>query len=134
MGHCYLERGVRRTAVKLIAVGRLLGDDFIDPGNARNHSILVHIPKEYDAVELSLTTALLSRRQDRFPGQRLVMEVDTDGKLKPLLCSTNRNPNTSEPDCRRYNDKDDSELLRYDPYKATVTLTQQIGLPMGAGN
>ena len=128
------ERGVRRNAGKMIAVGRLLGDDFIDPGNAVNRSILVHIPKEYDAVELSLTTALLSRRQDRFPGQRLVLEVNADGELKPLLCSTNRNSNTSEPDCRQYNDKDDGELQRYDPYKATVTLTQQIGLPMGAGN
>ena len=128
------ERGVRRTEGKMIAVGRLLGDDFIDPGNAVNRSILVHIPKEYDAVEFSLTTALLSRRQDRFPGQRLVLEVNADGDLKPLLCSTNRNSNTSGPDCRQYNDKDDSDLQRYDPYKATVTLTQQIGLPMGAGN
>jgi hypothetical protein len=128
------ERGVRRTAGKMIAVGRLLGDEFIDPGNAVNRSLLVHIPKEYDAVELSLTTALLSRRQDRFPGQRLVLEVNADGDLKPLLCSTNRNSNTSGPDCRQYNDKDDSDLQRYDPYKATVTLTQQIGLPMGAGN
>jgi hypothetical protein len=128
------ERGVRRTAGKMIAVGRLLGDEFIDPGNAVNRSILVHIPKEYDAVELSLATALLSRRQGRFPGQRLVLEVNADGDLKPLLCSTNRNSSTSEPDCRQYNDKDDSDLQRYDPYKATVTLTQQIGLPMGAGN
>ena len=128
------ERGVRRTAGKMIAVGRLLGDEFIDPGNAVNRSILVHIPKEYDAVELSLTTALLSRLQDRFPGQRLVLEVNADGDLKPLLCSTNRNSNNSGPDCRQYNDKDDSDLQRYDPYKATVTLTQQIGLPMGAGN
>ncbi|MFM1899804.1 MAG: hypothetical protein RLZZ216_380 [Cyanobacteriota bacterium] len=128
------ERGVRRTAGKMIAVGRLLGDDFIDPGNAVNRSILVHIPKEHDAVELSITTALLSRRQNRFPGQRLVLEVNADGDLKPLLCSTNRNANTSEPDCRQFNEKDDSELQRYDPYKATVTLTQQIGLPMGEGN
>lgn len=128
------ERGVRRTAGKMIAVGRLLGDEFIDPGNAVNRSILVHIPKEYDAVELSLATALLSRRQGRFPGQRLVLEVNADGDLKPLLCSTNRNSSTSEPDCRQYNDKDDSDLQRYDPYKATVTLTHQIGLPMGAGN
>jgi hypothetical protein len=128
------ERGVRRTAGKMIAVGRLLGDEFIDPGNAVNRSILVHIPKEYDAVELSLATALLSRRQGRFPGQRLVLEVNADGDLKPLLCSTNRNSNNSGPDCRQYNDKDDSDLQRYDPYKATVTLTQQIGLPMGAGN
>jgi hypothetical protein len=128
------ERGVRRTAGKMIAVGRLLGDDFIDPGNAVNRSILVHIPKEYDAVELSVTTALLSRRQNRFPGQRLVLEVNADGDLKPLLCSTNRNADTSEPDCRQFNEKDDRELQRYDPYKAIVTLTQQIGLPMGEGN
>ena len=84
------ERGVRRAAGKMIAVGRLLGDEFIDPGNAVNRSILVHIPREYDAVELSVTTALLSRRQDRlFSGQRLVLEVDAIGDLKPLLCSKN---------------------------------------------
>ena len=129
------ERGVRRSAGKMIAVGRLLGDEFIDPGNAVNRSILVHIPKEYDAVELNVTTALLSRRQDRlFSGQRLVLEVNAMEDLKPLLCSTSRNSNTSEPDCRQFNDKDDRELQRYDPYKATVTLTQQIGLPMGKGN
>ena len=129
------EREVRRTAGKMIAVGRLLGDEFIDPGNSVNRSILVHIPKEYEAVELNVTTALLSRRQDRlFSGRRLVLEVDAIGDLKPLLCSANRNSSTSEPDCRQFNDRDDSELQRYDPYKATVTLTQQIGLPMGEGN
>jgi hypothetical protein len=129
------EREVRRSTGKMIAVGRLLGDEFIDPGNSVNRSILVHIPKEYEAVELNVTTALLSRRQDRlFSGRRLVLEVDAIGDLKPLLCSTNRNSSTSEPDCRQFNDRDDSELQRYDPYKATVTLTQQIGLPMGEGN
>jgi len=129
------ERGVRRSAGKMLAVGRLLGDEFIDPGNAVNRSILVHIPKEYDAVELNVTTALPSRRQDRlFSGQRLVLEVNAMGDLKPLLCSTSKNSNTSEPTCRQFKDKDDRELQRYDPYKATVTLTQQIGLPMGKGN
>jgi hypothetical protein len=119
----------------MIAVGRLLGDEFIDPGNAVNRSILVHIPREYDAVELSVTTALLSRRQDRlFSGQRLVLEVDAIGDLKPLLCSKISNSNTSESECRKFDGKDDSELQRYDPYKATVTLTQQIGLPIGMGN
>ena len=129
------ERGVRRAAGKMIAVGRLLGDEFIDPGNAVNRSILVHIPREYDAVELGVTTALLSRRQDRlFSGQRLVLEVDGIGDLKPLLCSKNSNSNTSESECRKFDGRDDSELQRYDPYKATVTLTQQIGLPIGMGN
>jgi len=131
------ELGVDRFTGKLIAIGRLLGDDFIDPGNTKNRSILVNIPTGTSAVELSVIMPLLSKQPQAtlFSGQRLVWEADTVGDTKLLLCPKEGGSSTSgNPGCRQYGEKDEKALKQFDQQNFTVTLDQQIGLPLGKGN
>jgi hypothetical protein len=131
------ERGVERSTGKLIAIGRLFGDDFINPGNTKNRSILVNIPTGINAVELSVIMPLLSKQPEAtlFSGQRLVWEADTVGDTKLLLCPREGGSSTSgNPGCRPYGEKDEKALKQFDQQNFTVTLDQQIGLPLGKGN
>jgi hypothetical protein len=129
-----MERGVQRQSGKLIAIGRLFGDDFINPGNTKNRSILVSIPKGTNAVELNLIMPLLSKQPQAtlFSGQRLVMEADTDGETKALLCPKEDGKSTSgNPRCRRYGEKDIKALKQFDQQNSIESLDLQFGLPLG---
>jgi len=131
------ERGVERSTGQLIAIGRLFGDDFINPGNTKNRSILVNIPTGTNAVELSVIMPLLSKQPEAtlFSGRRLVWEADSFGDTRLLLCPREGGSSTSgNPGCRKYGEKDEKALKQFDPQNFTVTLDQQIGLPMGMGN
>jgi len=131
------ERGVDRSTGKLIAIGRLLGDDFIDPGNTKNRTILVNIPTGINAAELSVIMPLLSKQPQAslFSGQRLAWETDTVGDTKLLLCPKEGGSSTSgNPGCRQYGEKDEQALKQFDQQNFTVTLDQQIGLPIDMGN
>ena len=131
------ELGVERSTGKLIAIGRLLGDDFINPGNTKNRSILVNIPTGTNAVELSVIMPLLSKQPEAtlFSGQRLVWEANTIGDTQLLLCRRDGGSSTSRnPRCRKYGEEDEKALEQFDQQNFTVTLDQQIGLPLGMGN
>jgi hypothetical protein len=130
----HTELGVKRSAEKLIAIGRLFGDDFINPGNTKNRSILVNIPTGTNAVELQVIMPLLSKQPQAtlFSGQRLVWEVDTDGHTRALLCPKEEGKSTSgNPRCRRYGEKDVKALKQFDQQNSIESLDLQFGLPLG---
>lgn len=129
------ERGVERSTGKLIAIGRLFGDDFIDPSNTKNRSILVSIPAGTKAVEVSVILPLLSKQPQPtlFKGQRLAWEVDPLGDTMLLLCTQeDGRPTSGNSRCRSYGEQDEKALKQFDQQSFTVTLDQQIGLPVGA--
>lgn len=133
VGLQHAERGVISTTGELLAVGRVFDDDIIDPGNSVNRSILIHIPKGYAAVELRVTMPLFTRPPDRlFKGQRLTWSVDDFGEPELLVCSRMISKySDSKPQCRQTaNDATDREWKRFDPKRSTITLNQQIGLPL----
>ncbi len=127
------ERSVISTPGELLAVGRLFDDDIIDPGDSVNRSILVNIPKGYGAVELRVTVPLLTRPPDGlFHGQRLTWRLDDYSEPQLLVCSgTGSDSGVSKPQCRQAADAaTDRRWRRFDPKRSTVTLSQQIGLPL----
>ena len=131
------ERGVERTPGELIAIGRLFGDDFIDPGNTKYRSILVNIPTGTNAIELSVIMPLLSKQAQAslFSGQRLAWEVDALGYIKLMLCPT-KNGSSSSPNsrCREFGEKDANALKQFDQQNSTESLDLQFGLPIDMGN
>jgi hypothetical protein len=131
------ERGVDRSTGKLLAIGRLFGDDFIDPDNTKYRSILVNIPTGTNAVELSVIMPLLSKdpQASLFSGQRLAWEADALGYIKLMLCPT-KNGSSSSPNsqCREFGEKDANALKQFDQQNSTESLDLQFGLPMGMGN
>jgi hypothetical protein len=131
------ERGVERTPGELLAMGRLFGDEFIDPGNTKYRSILVNIPTGTNAVELSVIMPLLSKdpQASLFSGQRLAWEADALGYIKLMLCPRN-NGSSSSPNsrCREFGEKDAKALKQFDQQHSTEPLDLQFGLPMGMGN
>jgi hypothetical protein len=131
------ERGVERMPGELIAIGRLFGDDFIDPGNTKYRSILVNIPTGTNAIELSVIMPLLSKQAQAslFSGQRLSWEVDTLGYIKLMLCPT-KNGSSSFPNsrCREFGEKDANALKQFDQQNSTESLDLQFGVPIDMGN
>lgn len=131
------ERGVERTPGELIAIGRLFGDDFIDPGNTKYRSILVNIPTGTNAIELSVIMPLLSKQAQAslFSGQRLAWEVDALGYIKLMLCPT-KNGSSSSPNsrCREFGEEDANALKQFDQQNSTESLDLQFGLPIDMGN
>ena len=131
------ERGVERTPGELIAIGRLFGDDFIDPGNTKYRSILVNIPTGTNAIELSVIMPLLSKQAQAslFSGQRLAWEVDALGYIKLMLCPT-KNGSSFSPNsrCREFGEKDANALKQFDQQNSTESLDLQFGLPIDMGN
>jgi hypothetical protein len=131
------ERGVDRSTGKLLAIGRLFGDDFIDPDNTEYRSILVNIPTGTNAVELSVIMPLLSKQPQAslFSGQRLAWEADALGYIKLMLCPT-KNGSSSSPNsrCREFGEKDAKALKQFDQQHSTEPLDLQFGLPMRMGN
>ena len=128
------ERGVDRSTGKPIAIGRLFGDDFIDPDNTKYRSILVNIPTGTNAVELSVIMPLLSKQPQSslFSGQRLAWEADALGYIKLMLCPT-KNGSSSSPNsrCREFGEKDAIALNQFDQQNSTESLDLQFGLPLG---
>ena len=131
------ERGVERTPGELIAIGRLFGDDLIDPGNTKYRSILVNIPTGTNAIELSVIMPLLSKQAQAslFSGQRLAWEVDALGYIKLMLCPT-KNGSSSYPNsqCREFGEKDANALKQFDQQNSTESLDLQFGLSIDMGN
>jgi hypothetical protein len=131
------ERGVERTPGELHAMGRLFGDDFIDPGNTKYRSILVNIPTETSAVELGVIMPLLSKqlKESLFSGQRFVWEADASGYIKLMLCPKESKSSTSAKSrCREFKEEDENALKQFDQQSFPETLDLQFGLPIGMGN
>lgn len=126
------ERGVISTPGELLAVGRLFDDDIIDPGTSVNRSILVHIPKAYGAVELRVTMPLLTRPPEGlFHGKQLAWGLDDFSEPELLVCSgTISDFSISKRQCKAADDAIEKEWRRFDPKRSTLTLSQQIGLPL----
>jgi len=126
------ERGVTSTPGELLAVGRLFDDDMIDPGESVNRSILVYIPQGYGAVELRATMPLLTRPPEGlFHGQHLAWGLDNFGEPELLVCSgTATDSRVTKGQCLAADAATDREWRRFDPRRSTLTLSQQIGLPL----
>ena len=128
----HAERGVSSTPGRLLALGRLMDDDFLDPGESVQRSMLVRIPPGAAAAELQVTLLLLTRRPaGLFQGGRLTWGLSEAGDPLPLVCPVPLPAGGSGPSrCRPYDEASERELQRFDPKKATITLSQQIGLPL----
>jgi hypothetical protein len=130
------ERGVVSEPGGLLAIGRLFGDDFLDPGASLRRTILVRLPPGTTVVDLRVILPLLTRRPDGlFGGRRLAWGV-ADAMDSPmlLLCSAANGDTTTQPsECQPAVDGIDAALKRFDPQNSTITLQLQIGLPGGLG-
>jgi hypothetical protein len=86
VGLQHTESSVTSTPGRLLAIGRLFDDEFIDPGDSVNRTILVRIPKAYAAAELRVILPLLTRRPDGlFNGRRLVWGLPNAADESPML-------------------------------------------------
>ncbi|MFN7901166.1 MAG: hypothetical protein ACK5N0_16175 [Synechococcaceae cyanobacterium] len=132
----HVERGVINAPGALLAVGRLFDDDVIDPGGTVQRTILVRVPNGYNAADLRLIVPLLTRRPEGlFHGQQLAWGLSNGGDPLLLMCPAASSAPSGKrpPQCQPADAEADQELQRFDPKKATITLTQQIGLPLGLG-
>jgi hypothetical protein len=132
VGLQHTERGVITAPGQLLAIGRLFDDNFIDPGDSVNRTVLVRIPKAYAAVELRVILPLLTRGPDGlFNGRRLVWGLPNaaDGLPMLLLCPPKSDPASEKADCQAYDETADRSLQRFDPKKSTITRLKQFGLP-----
>ncbi|MFN6133364.1 MAG: hypothetical protein ACK46L_10770 [Synechococcaceae cyanobacterium] len=138
VGLRHAERGVESTPGRLLAIGRLWDDEFIDPGASRRRTILVRIPAGTTAAELRVIVPLLTRSPEGlFGGRRLAWSLSATAEPLPLLCPTGHRGHGpgSTTACRPVDEAIDREMLNFDPKKNTITLLQQIGLPVSqAGN
>lgn len=127
----HAERGVSSTPGRLLALGRLLDDDFLDPGESVQRTILVRIPPGTSAAELQVTLLLLTRSPaGLFHGRRLTWGLSDSGDPLPLICSIPlRDATDRSSGCKPYDEDNERELRQFDPKKSTLTLSQQIGLP-----
>ena len=77
-----------RESGPLLALGRLFDDDVLQPGESISRTLLLTIPKDQDAIELSMILPALTRQPDRqlFNGQRLEWGLSKDEQIIPLLC------------------------------------------------
>lgn len=84
----HVERGSMRESGPLLALGRLFDDDVLQPGESISRTLLLTIPKDQDAIELSMILPALTRQPDRqlFNGQRLEWGLSKDEQIIPLLC------------------------------------------------
>jgi len=115
----HAEQAMNSTLGELLAVGRLFDDDFFDPGTSVNRTILVHIPKEYGAVELRVTMPLLTRSPDGLlHGKRLAWGVDNFGEPELLVCTgKGSESHGSKPQCQAADgtiERQSSGLIRSD--------------------
>jgi hypothetical protein len=136
VGLQHAEQAMNSTLGELLAVGRLFDDDFFDPGTSVNRTILVHIPKEYGAVELRVTMPLLTRSADGLlHGKRLAWGVDNFGEPELLVCTGKGSESrVSKPQCQAVDGTIERQMQRFDPKRSTITLSQQIGLPQSLNN
>lgn len=130
------ERGVVSQPGGLLAIGRLFGDDFLDPGASLRRTVLVRLPPGTTAVELQVILPLVTRRPDGlFRGRRLAWEVgDVMDQPMPLLCpAPGGDAARPSSNCAPAGPELDAGLKRFDPQKSIITLQLQIGLPGGLG-
>jgi hypothetical protein len=131
----HVERGVIRTPGSLLAVGRLFDDDVIDPGGVVNRTLLVRIPNRYNAVDLRVVVPLLTRPSDGlFHGRELAWGLSPSGDPRLLLCPAEDQDQSGKPSgCLAANEAEiDRTLQQFDAKTATISLTQEIGLPLAA--
>jgi hypothetical protein len=127
----HAERGVISSSGALLAVGRLFDDDVIDPGGIVNRTILVRIPNGTSAADLRVIVPLLTRPPEGlFNGRRLAWGLTDAGDPMPLMCTaSSHGANGRSARCQPADAETDRTLQQFDPKKATITLSQQIGLP-----
>lgn len=128
----HAERGVSSAPGRLLALGRLLDDDFLDPGESVQRTLLVRMPPGASAAELQVTLLLLTRRPaGLFQGGRLNWGLSDSGDPLPLICAAPpADARGGSARCRPYDEASERELQQFDPKKSTITLSQQIGLPL----
>ena len=132
----HVERSVISVPGSLLAVGRLFDDDVIDPGGVVNRTLLVRIPNRYSAVDLRFVVPLLTRPSDGlFSGRQLAWGLSPSGDPQPLVCPAPKQERSSNPSrCLPADAETDRLLQQFDSKKATITLSQEIGLPLGIAN
>ena len=70
-----------------------------------------------------------------FSGRQLAWGLSPSGDPQPLVCPAPKQEQSSNPSrCLPANAETDRLLQQFDSKKATITLSQEIGLPLGIAN
>ncbi len=133
------ERGVLVEPTAIQAVGAIFSDDAIQPNEAISRSVVVRLPLNLEAAEVTLILPVLTRDPNApgaplFRGRTLSWGVTPEGIPVQRLCpnSATRKPAT----CRVFssdNPLDEDALLQllkaFDPRVQSFQKREQIGLP-----
>lgn len=131
----HVERGSNREVGPTLALGRLFDDEFIQPGETLNRTILVSVPSSIDAVEFSVVIPTLIRKPDHqlFAGKRLEWSFHADDQLLPVLCRPTPTQTPSSfarsSECADVAVQDvEHQLKRFDERIQIFTRTEQLAI------
>ncbi len=132
----HVERGSNREVGSTLAIGRLFDDEFIQPGETLNRTILVSIPPAVDAIEFNVVIPTLVRRPDAklFNGKRLEWSFSQDEQLIPVLCRPSSSGSSRSSRCADVEAEDvEQQLKRFDERVQIFTRMEQLAITQSAG-
>jgi hypothetical protein len=132
----HVERGSNREVGSTLAIGRLFDDEFIQPGETLNRTILVSIPPAVDAIEFNVVIPTLIRHPDAqlFHGRRLEWSFSQDEQLIPVLCQPSPAGFSRSSGCAVVGAQDvEKQLKRFDERVQIFTRTEQLAIAHPAG-
>jgi hypothetical protein len=132
----HVERGSNREVGSTLAIGRLFDDEFIQPGETLNRTILVSIPPAVDAIEFNVVIPTLVRRPDAklFNGKRLEWSFSQDEQLIPVLCRPSSSGSSRSSRCAVVEAEDvEQQLKRFDERVQIFTRMEQLAITQSAG-
>jgi len=138
------EQGVLAEPTAIQAVGVIFSDDVIQPNEAISRSVVVRLPLNLDAAEVTLIMPVLTRDPNApssslFRGRTLTWGLTPEGIPVQRLCP--EPPTRNPPPCRVYSstsEEDERALLQllksFDPRVQMLIKREQIGLPNRQGS
>ena len=133
------EQGVHAEPMAIQATGAIFSDDVIQPNETISRSVVVRLPLDLDAAEITLILPVLTRNPNApsaplFSGRMLTWGFTPAGIPVQRLCPE---PPTRNPQpCRVYSsatEEDDRTVLKllksFDPRVQVFQKREQIGLP-----
>jgi hypothetical protein len=132
------EQGVHAEPMAIQATGAIFSDDVIQPNESISRSVVVRLPLDLDAAEVTLILQVLTRDPNApsaplFSGRTLTWGFTPAGIPVQRLCP---DPPTRNQPCRVYSSaskEDDRALLQllksFDPRVQVFQKREQIGLP-----
>ena len=138
------EQGVLAEPTEIQAVGVIFSDDVIQPNEAISRSVVVRLPLNLDAAEVTLIMPVLTRDPNApssslFRGRTLTWGLTPEGIPVQRLCP--EPPTRNSPPCRVYSstsEEDERALLQllksFDPRVQMFIKREQIGLPNRQGS